>query len=66
MGRILQPDFEYGARDGAPLMEWTGGHVGAGRVALEDARTGVTACPACQHRKCVFVLLDGRNGSRAA
>jgi hypothetical protein len=37
-------------------MEWRGGRIGIDKLALEDARTGVTACPACQHRACVVML----------
>lgn len=57
VGRILPPDFGYGPRDVQhPEMLWCGGRVGAGRVVVEDARTGVTTCPACQHRSSVFML----------
>jgi hypothetical protein len=53
----LEPDFTYGLRDsGTPVMQWRGGLGGPGRVALEDALTGVEACPACQHRKCIFMI----------
>lgn len=56
VGRVLPPDFAYGNRDARPLMQWHGGRVGLGRVAVEDARSGVTACPSCQHRASVFMV----------
>ncbi len=66
VGRLLQPDFAYGSREGQrPLMEWREGRVGFGRLALEDAREGETSCPACQHRSCVFMLSRGE-GSPAS
>jgi len=64
MGRLrpLDPANRQGdAR--IPLMEWRGGKIDVGRLALENARPGVAACPACQHRACVFMLaeVDGRS-----
>lgn len=57
VGRVLGPDFGYGLReDRHPEMVWRGGRVGAGRLVVEDARAGVTTCPACQHRASVFML----------
>jgi hypothetical protein len=37
-------------------MIWRGGRVGVGRVVIEDARSGVSACPACQHRASVSMI----------
>ncbi len=57
IGRVLPPDFSYGRRDSLlPLMQWCGGRVGRGRLAIEDARSGTTACPVCTHRASVVVL----------
>lgn len=57
VGRVAPPDFGYGCRDALrPLMRWHGGRLGVDRVAVEDARLGVTACPVCQHRATAFVL----------
>ncbi len=56
VGQVLPPDFGYEPRDiRAPLMEWRGGAIGMGRVAVEPLPLGVTVCPACQHRACAFV-----------
>jgi hypothetical protein len=64
VGRLLPPDFAYRSRDGQkPLMEWRGGRVELGRLALEDAREGETSCPACQHRSCVFMLSRGQDSA---
>lgn len=57
VGKVLPPDFGYGPRTAErPEMIWRGGRVGAGRVVIEDARSGVSACPACQHRASVSML----------
>jgi hypothetical protein len=37
-------------------LEWRGGRIGVGKLAIEGARSGVTTCPACQHRRAVFML----------
>jgi hypothetical protein len=46
-------------------MEWRGGRIGLEKLALEDARAGVTACPACQHRSCVFMLVQHARAERS-
>jgi hypothetical protein len=56
VGRILPENGPDHGR--VPRMEWRGGRIGLDRVAVEDARAGVTACPACQHRSCVFMLVQ--------
>ncbi len=57
VGKLVSPSFDYGSADGRlRLMEWRGGRIGFDKLALENARAGVTACPACQHRGCVFML----------
>ncbi len=57
MGRMVAPDFGYGGSKRQPLMQWTGGRIGGERIAVEVVRHGVTRCPACQHRACVFELV---------
>ena len=47
-------------------LEWRGGRVGIDRLALEKARDGVTACPACQHRAAVFMLVRHARAARRA
>ncbi len=42
--------------DGTSVMRWRGGRLGTFQVVFEEARTGVSMCPACQHRKSVFML----------
>ena len=48
------------------MLEWRGGRVGSDRLALEDARNGVTTCPACQHRAAVFMLVRHARTSHEA
>ncbi len=64
IGQLLSPDHHSG--DGLSVrMEWRGGRIGFDKLALEDARAGVTACPACQHRKCVFMLVQRPRAARS-
>jgi len=64
VGRLLSPD--HGSGHGRALrMEWRGGRIGLEKLALEDARAGVTACPACQHRSCVFMLVQHARAERS-
>jgi len=56
VGNVLPPDFGYEPRDiRTPLLEWRGGKVGAGRVAVELLPLGVSICPVCQRRACAYV-----------
>jgi hypothetical protein len=60
VGQLLpDPGHELSRR-----MEWRGGRIGLDKVALEDARAGVTTCPACQHRSCVFMLVQHARAER--
>ena len=57
VGRVLPPDFAYGPRSAErPEMIWRGGRVGVGRMVIEDARSAISACPACQHRASVTMI----------
>ncbi len=47
-------------------VEWSGGRIGFDKLAVEDARIGATACPACQHRACVFMLARHARAAAAA
>jgi len=59
VGHVLPPDISYRAAEARErLTAWRGGRIGAGRIAIEDERRGPTACPACQHRACVYMLVD--------
>jgi hypothetical protein len=60
VGLVLPPDFTYPRDARKPLMRWRGGRIGVDKVAVEDERRGVSACPACQHRACVFMLDPSR------
>lgn len=53
VGRVVPPDFAYGNGERQPLMQWTGGCIAADRIAIENARPGVSACPLCQCRSYV-------------
>ena len=57
VGKLVPAGNERGSAGGSGWrMEWRGGRIGIDKLALEDARTGVTTCPACQHRACVVML----------
>jgi hypothetical protein len=57
VGRLAPVEFNtHSSPSRGPLLEWRGGRIGFGRIAVEDARTGASTCPACQHRACVFML----------
>lgn len=49
-GRILPPDFGYECDVRVPLVEWHGGTIGDGWVALEPLPTSMSICPGCQPR----------------
>jgi hypothetical protein len=56
VGKVVPPDAGYGPSDARPaLVEWSGGNIGPGRVAVEELSPGVSACPACQRRTCFYV-----------
>jgi len=59
VGRMLPPDAPYrAAKAREPLTAWRGGRIGVGRIAVEDERRGPAACPGCQHRACVYMLVN--------
>ena len=53
--RRIVPLEKHHRGDG-PMIEWRGGNIGEGRVALERWTKGATTCPGCQHRACVYVV----------
>jgi hypothetical protein len=55
VGLVLPPDFGYDHDDHVPLVEWSGGDVGDGRVALESLPPTPDACPRCGHRDGAFL-----------
>jgi hypothetical protein len=56
VGHVLPSDLGYEPRDlRTHLMEWRGGSIGTGRVAVEVFPLDVTVCPVCQHRACAYV-----------
>jgi hypothetical protein len=38
-----------------PVVEWRGGDIGAGKIAVEAPPSPVNVCPRCEHRACVYV-----------
>ena len=66
-GKIVFPSGDPPASNGQGVLEWRGGRIGSGLLALEQPREGVAACPACQHRPSVFMLARdaGRQARRA-
>ena len=55
-GRILPPDFGYECDVRVPLVEWHGGTIADGWVALEPLPTSMSICPGCQHRAGVCLI----------
>jgi hypothetical protein len=50
IGRILPPDFGYQDDVRMPLVEWRGGNIGDGRVAVEPLPASSSSCPGCHRR----------------
>jgi hypothetical protein len=63
IGRVAPPEEQRGD---ALMIEWRGGNVGEGRVALERWTRGATTCPGCQHRACVYVVSRCARGPDAS
>jgi len=56
MGRILPPDFGYQDDACVPLVEWHGGNIGDGRVAVEPLPASRSVCPGCHRRADVYFV----------
>jgi hypothetical protein len=56
MGRILPPDFGYQDDACVPLVEWHGGNIGDGRVAVEPLPASRSSCPGCHRRADVYFM----------
>lgn len=50
IGRILPPDFGYQYDVRVPLVEWHGGNIGDGWVAVEPLPASRSSCPGCHRR----------------
>jgi hypothetical protein len=62
VGHVVPPDAGYEPTDVRPaLLEWTGGNIGTGRIAVEEASPGVSVCPVCHRRPCFYIVLHGRD-----
>jgi hypothetical protein len=57
VGRQVLPGRAHGGQRERPRTVWRGGRIEFGRVIIEAAREGETACPACRHRACVVLLV---------
>ena len=63
VGQVVPPDAGYEPGDFRPaLVEWSGGGIGAGRVAVEELSPTVSGCPACHRRACFYIVSPGHGG----
>jgi hypothetical protein len=58
IGKVLPPDAGYERDLRVPLLQWRGGNVGEGRLAVESMTAAVSTCPECEHRSCVYVARE--------
>ncbi len=63
VGQVVPPDAGYEPGDVRPaLVEWSGGSIGTGRVAVEELSPAASVCPACHRRACFYIVSHGRSG----